>query len=179
MELFQAAKMNLLRQSPDHALSLSLETDGAGTWRTFDRSPRTTDADWRRLWAQYLAFYETDLDPAITAHAWARVCDLASAIRALVVTDNGVMAGFAMLVRHEGTWTRSPICYLEDFCVDETVRGNGLGRALLDGCLALARAEGWSRFYWHTNADNHRARALYDSYVAADDNVKYRITLIE
>lgn len=146
-----------------------------------DVRPITPDdeADWRRLWAQYLAFLGSNLDPAITDHTWARACDPASAIRALVVTHNGAMAGFAMLVPHAGTWTRSPICYLEDFCVDETVRGNGLGRTLLDGCLALARAEGWSRFYWHTNAGNSRARALYDSYVAADESVKYSITLIE
>ncbi len=134
---------------------------------------------WRRLWAQYLAFLGSELDPAITDHTWARVCDPDNPVRALVVTQDGTMAGFAMLVPHEGTWTRTPICYLEDFCVDETVRGAGLGRALLDGCVALARAEGWSRFYWHTNAGNHRARALYDSYVAADESVKYSITLTD
>ncbi|MDF1720733.1 MAG: GNAT family N-acetyltransferase [Minwuia sp.] len=140
---------------------------------------RDDEADWRRLWAQYLAFYATDLGPAITDHTWARICEPESSIRTLVVIHDGAMAGFATLVLHEGTWTRSPICYLEDLCVDEAVRGTGLGRALLDGCLALARTEGWSRFYWHTDRSNSRARALYDSYVAADDSVKYHITLIE
>lgn len=79
-----------------------------------------------------------------------------------------------MLVPHEGTWTSSPVCYLEDLYVEDGQRGGGLGRKLLDGCLDLARERGWSRFYWHTNADNHRARRLYDSYLPADDNVRYR-----
>ena len=134
---------------------------------------------WRALWAGYLAFYETDLDPAITDHTWARLLDPESPLTALVVTQDETVAGFALLVPHEGTWTRSPICYLEDLYVDGGLRESGLGRKLLDGCLTHARGQGWSRFYWHTNADNDRARKLYDSYLPADDHVRYRITLVE
>lgn len=140
---------------------------------------REDENAWRALWAGYLAFYETDLDPAITDHAWSRLFDPDSPLTALVITQDETVRGFAMLVPHEGTWTRSPICYLEDLYVEDGQRGGGLGRKLLDGCLDLARERGWSRFYWHTNADNHRARRLYDSYLPADDNVRYRITLIE
>lgn len=140
---------------------------------------RDDEQDWRALWSAYLRFYETELDPAITDHTWSRLFDPQSPLTALVVEHDGAVRGFALLVPHEGTWTRSPICYLEDLYVAEDQRGTGLGRTLLDGCLALARERGWSRFYWHTDRDNHRARRLYDSYVPADEHVRYRITLVE
>ena len=89
----------------------------------------------------------------------------------------GEVAGFTVSVVHEATWTLSPICYLEDFFVDAGVRGNGIGRALVEDVLELARDRGWSRLYWHTDASNEAARRLYDKFVKADDFVRYRIFL--
>jgi GNAT superfamily N-acetyltransferase len=80
-------------------------------------------------------------------------------------------------VIHPGSWTLQPICYLEDLFVDPQARGRGIGRALIDDLVALARARGWSRLYWHTKASNETARRLYDRYVAADDFVRYRLFL--
>ena len=68
-------------------------------------------------------------------------------------------------------------CYLEDLFVAEAARGHGLGRALIDDLVSLARSRGWSRVYWHTNEDNTRARALYDQYVASDGHIRYRMRL--
>ena len=46
-------------------------------------------------------------------------------------------------------------------------------------CLRLAlsdraRANHWSRLYWHTRSDNP-ARRLYDEFVKADDFVRHRM----
>ena len=43
--------------------------------------------------------------------------------------------------------------------------------------MALARAKGWHRLYWHTDATNTTARKLYDSFIPTDGNVRYRLTL--
>jgi RimJ/RimL family protein N-acetyltransferase len=48
---------------------------------------------------------------------------------------------------------------------------------LLDDLALLAKARGWHRLYWHTDAGNTRARALYDSYVVSDGHVRYRMPL--
>lgn len=141
------------------------------------RDPVATDeAAWRRLWAGYNEFYETRVPYAVTARTWQRLLDPTSPIFGRLVGIDGAMVGFSIVVLHEGTWTISPECYLEDLFVDPDFRGRGFGRLLIQDWVDRARANGWSRLYWHTRADNP-ARGLYDKFVAADDFVRYRMFL--
>ena len=129
------------------------------------------------LWQQYLAFYQVDLAPQINAATWARLMDPASPVKARLAVLDGQVQGFAIHMHHPSTWVATEDCYLEDLFVTDTARGHGLGRALLDDLIALARDKGWSRLYWHTNEGNSRARALYDQYVASDGHIRYRMPL--
>ncbi|RUL96181.1 GNAT family N-acetyltransferase [Rhizobium chutanense] len=135
------------------------------------------EARWRELWADYLAFYEVMVDADISDLTWRGVFDPASAISMRVAEVDGSVMGFALYLTHEGTWIRNRDCYLEDLFVDPDARGKGVGRALIDDLVALGKAKGWSRLYWHTSEDNTTARALYDSYVESDGHIRYRITL--
>ncbi|WP_296708486.1 GNAT family N-acetyltransferase [Rhodoblastus sp.] len=137
---------------------------------------RQDEAVWRRLWAQYLAFYRKTLPEAETSCTWRRILDPASQLlgRAAVV-DDGTPLGFAVCVLHEGTWSAAPTCYLEDLFVDEANRGEGIGGALIEDLLGLARTLGWASVYWVTEADNAAARRLYDRFGLADGYVRYRI----
>jgi GNAT superfamily N-acetyltransferase len=138
------------------------------------------EAEFLRLWNEYLAFYQrSDLPSQTTAHTWARILDPGSPVFARVAVHDGGLAGFAICVLHEGTWVTAPICYLEDLYVDEGVRGGGVGKALIDDVMALGRERGWARVYWHTEADNHRARRLYDRYKDDDGYVRYTLRLDE
>ena len=132
---------------------------------------------WRELWRDYLAFYRQSLAPGVTDLTWARILDPSSPLFARVALHQGACVGFAVGVLHEGSWTTTPVCYLEDLFVAPEIRGSGVGRALINDLEALARAEGWSRLYWHTDADNEVARLLYDRFVAADPVVRYRLAL--
>jgi GNAT superfamily N-acetyltransferase len=129
------------------------------------------------LWQGYLRFYGVDLVPAVTQATWARLMDEASPMKARLALVDGVPMGFAIHLHHPSTWVVGEDCYLEDLYVDESARGQGLGRALLDDLALLAKARGWHRLYWHTDAGNTRARALYDSYVTSDGHVRYRMPL--
>ena len=129
------------------------------------------------LWQQYLAFYKVDLAQQVTTATWARLMDTASPVKARLAVLDGQVQGFAIHMHHPSTWVATEDCYLEDLFVTDTARGHGLGRALLDDLIALARAKGWSRLYWHTNEGNSRARALYDQYVASDGHIRYRMGL--
>lgn len=135
------------------------------------------EARWRKLWADYLAFYGVGIADDITELTWRRVFDLASAIFMRVAEVDGVVMGFALCLTHEGTWTRTLDCYLEDLFVDADARGKGVGRALLDDLVELSKARGWTRLYWHTNETNATARKLYDRYVESDGHIRYRITV--
>jgi GNAT superfamily N-acetyltransferase len=129
------------------------------------------------LWDQYLAFYKVDLAPDVTEATWTRLMDAASPVKARLALMGGRAMGFAIHLHHPSTWVTTEDCYLEDLFVAETARGHGLGRALIDDLIALARRKGWARLYWHTDEGNTRARALYDQYVASDGHIRYRLTL--
>jgi len=135
------------------------------------------EAAWRPLWQGYLTFYAATVPEAVTAHTFARFLDPAAPIGCRVAVADGRVVGFATHVLHEGTWASAPLCYLEDLFVDETVRGLGAGRALIDDLLALGRAAGWDRVYWHTYETNATARRLYDSYRPATGMIVYQVDL--
>lgn len=142
------------------------------------RNIREEDAtDWRRLWAGYNDFYEMAVPAEVTEHTLRRLLDPNSSLLGRIAEKDGRIAGFSISVLHESTWTSARICYLEDLFVDPDFRGAGVGRALIQDLIDLGRAQGWSRLYWYTQANNERARRLYDQFVAADNFVRYRLTL--
>ena len=135
------------------------------------------EAAWRGLWSQYLAFYEVDLTPEVTAATWSRLMDPSSPMKMRLAVEDGTPVGFAIHLHHPSTWVAGEDCYLEDLFLAPEARGKGLGRALIDDLIALARARGWQRLYWHTDEGNTTARKLYDSYVQTDGHLRYRLKL--
>lgn len=140
------------------------------------RDPTAEDeADWRRLWSGYNAFYESQVEEPVTAATWRRLRLKSDGLFGRVAVYDGAIAGFTACVLHAGTWTQQPICYLEDLFVDPALRGKGIGEALIDDLIVRAHDLGWSRIYWHTRENNEVARRLYDKFAKADDFVRYRL----
>lgn len=133
---------------------------------------------WRALWDGYLAFYEADVPEEVTAKTWERLIRKQDGLFCRVAeTSSGEVCGFTLSVLHAGTWTTSPVCYLEDLFVSPAHRKRGIGEALIRDLVGLGKASGWSRLYWHTQAGNSAARSVYDRFVASDDFVRYRLFL--
>ncbi|QCO56765.1 GNAT family N-acetyltransferase (plasmid) [Pseudorhodobacter turbinis] len=132
---------------------------------------------WRKLWAEYLAFYAVTLAPEVTDQTWARLVDPQAVLRGRVAVLDGAVMGFALHHHHMSTWAAAPDCYLEDLFLTDAARGHGIGRALMDDLIKICHENGYSRLYWHTDEGNARARKLYDSYTAYDGHVRYRIKL--
>ena len=55
---------------------------------------------------------------------------------------------------------------MNDLYVDETKRGQGVGRALIEASTEVARERGVPFVEWSTAPDNHTAQRLYDSFGA-------------
>lgn len=140
-------------------------------------------AGWLTLWQGFLDFYQQPLPAATTAATWARLMDPASPLTMrLAATDTGTatdtsLLGFAIHRAHPSTWVPGDDGYLEDLFVAPTARGQGVARALLGDLIAIARAKGWHRLTWHTDASNTAACALYDQLATAEQGLRYRLTL--
>ncbi|NML75596.1 GNAT family N-acetyltransferase [Rhizobium sp. S-51] len=128
------------------------------------RSLRAEDETaWRRLWRDYLAFYETELPEEIYATTFARLTgNEAGDYRGLVALVDGRPAGLAHYLFHRSCWHIDNICYLQDLYADPEIRGSGVGRALIEAVYERARAEGSKEVCWMTQEFNATARRLYD-----------------
>lgn len=141
------------------------------------REPDRQDkAQWLSLWQGYTRFYGSPQPAEVTEHTWQRMLDAASPMLGRFAVVDGNVVGFAIYILHEGTWVKTPICYLEDLFVAPQMRGQGIARTLIQALQTEGKEKGWSRLYWHTRTDNP-ARRLYDEFTPADDYVRYRVTL--
>jgi GNAT superfamily N-acetyltransferase len=89
-----------------------------------------------------------------------RVRELLAAdeITALVADD-----GVAVMYFRPSLWTEALECYLAELYVVPGRRGQGLGRALLDAAIGLARDTGADYMCLATSESDVAARSLYES----------------
>lgn len=71
--------------------------------------------------------------------------------------------GLGVLRLRPSLWTPGLECYLAELYVVPARRGRGLGRALMEAAIELARREGADHMDLGTGADDVAARALYES----------------
>ena len=71
--------------------------------------------------------------------------------------------GLAVLRFRRAIWTPNLECYLAELYVVPDRRGHGLGRALMNAAMALARERGADTMDLGTSEDDTAARALYES----------------
>ncbi len=95
---------------------------------------------------------------------------LAERVRELLVADEITVLlggekphGLAVLRFRPAIWTEALECYLAELYVVPDRRGQGLGRALMEAAIELARREGADHMDLGTSEDDVAARALYES----------------
>ncbi len=124
------------------------------------------EAGWRPLWDGYNAFYgrqgDTALPEAITQRTWARFLDPAEPVHALVAVQAGRIVGIVHYLYHRSTTRLHDVCYLQDLFTVEALRGQGIGRRLIEAVYVQAGQAGSSRVYWQTHTTNAAGRLLYD-----------------
>ena len=130
---------------------------------------------WLKLFEAYIVFYESELTEAQYELTWQRIHSDFNMYGLLAEVD-GEIVGLAHYLFRPSTWAVNDFCYLEDLFVDPSVRGKGVGRALIKALEEVATMAGAERLYWTTAPDNATARRLYDS-VATTNRVQYRIPL--
>ena len=134
-------------------------------------------SQWLPLWQGYLVFYKTELSNEQTELSWQRLLDSSFNLHCLVAEVDGAIQGITHYSFQTSTWAAKNYCYLEDLFTAPEMRGQGIGRKLIDAVKEIAESEGSSRLYWNTDLTNETARKLYDTYSPESGKVQYRIPL--
>ena len=134
-------------------------------------------AAWEPLWAGYLTFYKASLPAENTDVTWRRLHDPTERMYLLGAYVDGKLTGIVHYLFHRSTWMPDDYCYLQDLFVDDSARGLGLGRALIEAVYAKAREAGSTRVYWLTHETNAQARILYDQVADNLGFIHYRKSL--
>lgn len=130
---------------------------------------------WETLWTAYLKFYETSVPSVVYDTTFNRLLGADQQdFHCLIAEVAGKPVGLAHYVFHRHCWRVENVCYLQDLYADAAVRGQGIGRKLIECVYAAADANGSQNVYWMTNQDNKTARQLYDRVGQVSTFIKYQ-----
>jgi GNAT superfamily N-acetyltransferase len=130
-------------------------------------------AAWASLFAAYREFYELEESPAVVERVWGWTQDPVHETHALVAVVDNEVVGFA----HHRLYARPSEgetgLFLDDLFTLPSLRGQGVGRALIARLAELAREAGAAKVRWVTAPDNTVAQRLYDDVADRTDWLTY------
>jgi len=136
---------------------------------------------WLPLWNGYNKFYNrhgaTALPDAVTQATWSRFFDSYEPMHCIVAEYEGRLVGLVHFLFHRTTISIQPTCYLQDLFTDESLRGHGIGRKLIEAVYQQAKLAGSSRVYWLTHETNTTAMQLYDKVADRSGFIVYRMPI--
>lgn len=121
--------------------------------------------------AELLHAFNTEYDePAPDAPVLAeRLAPMLASGEVTVVLGGSGPDGLALLRFRPSFWTGDLDAYLEELYVVPHLRGQGLGRALMERAMDVARERGATRMDLGTSTDDTAARALYEKLGFTND----------
>lgn len=123
-------------------------------------TPDDADAIGRLLHDFNTEFEEPAPDPPVIAD---RMCELMAADDFAVLLAGDGPDGLAVLRFRPSIWSAALECYLAELYVVPALRGQGLGRALMERAIAFARDHGADYMDLGTGETDTAARFLYES----------------
>jgi len=128
---------------------------------------------WERLFHAYRTFYEYDEQQDVVDRVWEWINDGTHETNALVALLDEDVIGFA----HHREFARPSSgkrgLHLDDLFTEPSVRGKGVGRALITRLGEMAQERGFNKVRWITAEDNRTAQRLYDDMAEKTTWVTY------
>ena len=116
------------------------------------------------LIAAYQRFYEVaEIDEGRNRTFFRRFLAPSEDGLLLGARSEGRLVGYACLYWHFSSTKATESVLMNDLYVDESVRGRGIGRALIEATAEVARERAPPTVEWSTAPDNNPAQRLYDS----------------
>ena len=130
--------------------------------------------NWKTLWNQYLKFYQTSVEDLVYETTFKRLISSNHISQnALVANQGNNLIGIVHFIYHPHNWRVEDVCYLHDLFVLPTMRGTGIGRALIEAVYLAADKNETPTVYWLTQDSNKQARKLYDNIASVTSFIKY------
>ena len=90
-------------------------------------------SNWKLLWSVYLEFYKTNVDDIVYHTTFKRLRSKnITSQKSFVADQNNELIGLVHFIYHPHNWKVEDVCYLQDLFVAPNIRGNGVGRALIE-----------------------------------------------
>ncbi len=126
------------------------------------------------MFSAYLDFYETSVEPEVYESSFNRLLghDPHDFHGGLAQKD-GKAVGLVHYLFHRHMWKIENVVYLQDLYADPDVRGQGIGRKLIEYVYDQADRAGCPSVYWLTQDFNHTARRLYDRIGQKSPFIRY------
>ncbi|MDU3160199.1 MAG: GNAT family N-acetyltransferase, partial [Hafnia alvei] len=99
---------------------------------TIESAEQKDYACWLPLWINYQTFYRTKISDEVTKLTWERFLTPSEPVYCAVAKYDGKIVGLVHYLFHRSTWAESNYCYLEDLFVSEEVRGQHIGKQLIE-----------------------------------------------
>jgi GNAT superfamily N-acetyltransferase len=116
------------------------------------------------LIAAYQRFYEVaEIDAGRNREFFRRFLAPSEDGLLLAARSEGRLVGYACLYWHFSSTAARETVLMNDLFVVPDARGGGVGRALIEASLEVARERGAAELEWQTAPDNHAAQRLYDA----------------
>lgn len=142
---------------------------------TIESAEQKDYASWLPLWINYQTFYRTIISDEVTKLTWERFFTPSEPVYCAVAKYDGKIVGLVHYLFHRSTWAESNYCYLEDLFVSEDVRGQHIGKQLIEYVQQQVKKHHASRLYWHTHETNLRGQRLYDWVAKKSGMIEYRM----
>lgn len=142
---------------------------------TIESAEQKDYASWLPLWINYQTFYRTIISDEVTKLTWERFFTPSEPVYCAVAKYDGKIVGLVHYLFHRSTRAESNYCYLEDLFVSEDVRGQHIGKQLIEYVQQQAKKHHASRLYWHTHETNLRGQRLYDWVAKKSGMIEYRM----
>jgi GNAT superfamily N-acetyltransferase len=123
----------------------------------FDNGEVLGEAAARALYARFLAYPDYKIYVAIR--------------------DGGIVGSFALLVMLNLGHCGAPSAIVEDVVVDPLLQGTGIGTALMQAAMDLARDKGCYKLVLSSNVKRERAHAFYERLGFTRHGISFSMTL--